>query len=439
MARVGIVSYWAPPQPAVASHRVLRITRALEAAGHEVHWVTLDPALVRARDASIERLIPPGVRVHGLGAPCLITKPKADGFLEKVLRTLVYKLTSWFAVPDGYVEWTFRLRRRLARIAREARLDAILVTCGPHGQILPLPGVRRRVPGLRIFVDYRDLLSGNFWRESKQAKRREKLLAKERRALRAADALFLNTQDALETFRSLVDPEGTVDARVMRNGADYDLADRLARERPAPDLGPGVHIGYFGTIFPRRRLEPLLSAMAALPPDALARVSFHCWCDAPESKALLDDDAQKAGEPVRARVFWHEPVPFDAALGAMRAMDALLLVNGPEDRDRIFVPGKLYDYIMARRPVLFVGGVGDAWRIVAATSGEEWCFLHGRKEEVAARLRALTAGRPADLPPNEEYSIARSFAPLLERLGPSPAAAPPAPPASLAPASGGRA
>ncbi|MBZ0151678.1 MAG: hypothetical protein K8J09_09115 [Planctomycetes bacterium] len=53
--RVAIVSYYAPPEPAVAAHRVLRLSRALLAAGHEVHWVTLDERLLLAHDRGRSR------------------------------------------------------------------------------------------------------------------------------------------------------------------------------------------------------------------------------------------------------------------------------------------------------------------------------------------------------------------------------------------------
>ena len=66
---VAIVSYFAPPQPAVASHRVLRLTRALAKAGHAVHWVTLDPRQLDSRDETLAGLIPDDVQVHGRHHP----------------------------------------------------------------------------------------------------------------------------------------------------------------------------------------------------------------------------------------------------------------------------------------------------------------------------------------------------------------------------------
>jgi hypothetical protein len=110
------------------------------------------------------------------------------------------------------------------------------------------------------------------------------------------------------------------------------------------------------------------------------------------------------------------PVPFGVAFLAMRAMDALVLANGPTVDDRIFVPGKLYDYLMARRPILFVGEPGDASRIVTDCCGAEWCSRHPESERRRAALELLAAGRPADLEPNEDYGAARTFEPVLSAL-----------------------
>ena len=63
--RVAIVSYYTPPQSAIASHRVLRLTRCLLAAGHDVHWVTSDPDRISASslDPSLGAMVPAEVQM----------------------------------------------------------------------------------------------------------------------------------------------------------------------------------------------------------------------------------------------------------------------------------------------------------------------------------------------------------------------------------------
>jgi len=416
LKRLAIVTYWAPPEGNVASHRVLRLTRALLRAGHEVHWVTLDSdRLDGSLDPTLVPLIPGAVKRHGLGGPCLIAKTAAENMAERVLRTLAFKIPEWFGLPDGYFEWTHRIRRHLARIVREQKIDTVYFCLGPHGALLTIPRLRRQFPDLAILVDYRDLLSGNTWRESGREAHRGRLLARERRALASSDTLFVNTDEARKRLLQLVQPPSGFPVHVMRNAADYELGAQLAKETPPPDFGEGIHIGYFGTVFPRRRLKPILAGLNALEPELAARVRFHLFVW-PDSADLTDDDVEALGGHAAQSVVRHEYLPYGEAFAAMRAMDALVLVNSASEDDRIFVPGKLYDYLMARRPVIFAGGQGDAWDIVAHCCGEEWCSRHDEPERLAAMLRRLAERRPDDIPTFDEYGPDETFAPLLDML-----------------------
>jgi hypothetical protein len=44
--------------------------------------------------------------------------------------------------------------------------------------------------------------------------------------------------------------------------------------------------------------------------------------------------------------------------------DLLLAINGTTERDNIFIPGKLFDYIAANKPILLIGHRGAASEIV---------------------------------------------------------------------------
>ena len=416
--RVALVSYFAPPQPAVASHRILRMTRVLLGAGHQVVWVTQEEELLLSRDPTLAALIPKEVKVLGLGGPTLWSRPEARNFPEKVLRNLAWLAPRWLGLPDSHLEWAWRLARRLPGICREEGVEAVLLCCGPHGQILALPRLRKHLPELRIFADYRDLLSGNPWTEPPGEGARRRLRRRERSLLGRADRLFLNTRRARERFLQVLGEIPGLEVEVLPNGADYELAEGILRGTPAFEPGPGRHLGYFGTIFPKRRLAPLLEAVSLLPEESRARLRLHCFIGEGDSLGFLQEDLEKLELGRPSWVVVHPLLPYGEALAAMRAMDALVLVNGPTEEDRVFVPGKLFDYLMARRPVLFWGEKGDAWEIVERTSGGKWCFDPGRAAELRAFLEDFAAGeRPGDPAPSEEYGTRRCFAPLLKALG----------------------
>lgn len=412
--RIALVSQFAPPQAAIASQRVLRMTRVLLAAGHDVHWVTLDAEKVPKVDDSLRAWIPENVQVHALGGPTAYSLPEASSLLGKVWRTLAFELPKRWPLFDGHFEWTARLKRRLPAIVRDHALDAVLLCCGPHGQIATLAGLRRRFPNLRLFVDYRDLLSGNPWNERANPRLRERLARREKRALANADTLFLNTNTARERFEQVMGPFDSLELEVMRNAADYDLGEKICATPAAIDLGPGAHIGFFGTLFPQRRLSEVFDAMKELPPERLGDITLHCFTDQRQSPPILDEDLAAAGVAVAARVVRHEFLAYEEAIRTMRSMHALVLVNSPDERDSVFVPGKLYDYLMARRPIAFVGWPGDASQIVEACGGA--AFAYGDHAGLARQLDAWCGSDRISLDANPEYDAPTTFEPLLSRL-----------------------
>jgi len=240
---------------------------------------------------------------------------------------------------------------------------------------------------------------------------------RERALLSLADAVFVNSEEAHRSFAAHIG-ELPCPVQVMRNAADFALVREIESGTRATTLDDGVNLGFFGTIFPRRRMAPVLAALEKLPDPVLDKTTLHIYSGAPDSQQLLIEDLAAVRSEVRARVRQHGHLPFAEALQAMRAMTALVLVNGREDEDNIFVPGKLYDYLMARRPVLFVGKQGDAWRIVEETSGPDRCFTYDRPAELATAIEALQQ-RPADQQAAEAYGPERTFAPLLVMLAES--------------------
>jgi glycosyltransferase involved in cell wall biosynthesis len=418
--RVAIVSYYTPPQFAIASHRVLRLTRVLLTVGHEVHWVTADAARIDAAqlDPSLGALAPDAVVVHGIDGQALITKPVAANWREKVLRTLAWHAPRKFAWPDSFLSWSRRLQRRLPALVRDHSIDAVVLCCSPHNQILVLPRLRRACADLLICVDYRDLLSGNPWNTRQSSAITNRLVELERRVLACADVLFVNTESARERFASAVGPVPGLAVEVMRNAADYDLAEEIAGQAAGDDvdLGPGVHFGFFGALFPRRRMRPVLDAIATIPRDRRRSLHLHIYCDGFDSKALLEEDLAAMPDDVRAQVHRHDLLGYATAMRTMQAMDVLVLVNGPKATDAVFVPGKLYDYLMARRPILFVGHPGEASALVARATGDPWCFAPTAQPALAAKIESELAADTKDLPRLEDLNPKATFAPLLNRL-----------------------
>ncbi|HZK59491.1 MAG TPA: glycosyltransferase, partial [Cryobacterium sp.] len=148
-----------------------------------------------------------------------------------------------------------------------------------------------------------------------------------------------------------------VPVRVVYNG----FGERTADVATAPDPSGGLVIAHLGLLYRGRRdPTPLFRAVRALEDDARrVRLEFY----GPDV-ALVERLARKEG--VASQVHAHLEVPYAESLAIQARADALLLLMWEHPEEEGVLPGKLFEYMGAGRPVLAVGaGEGAAARLIA--------------------------------------------------------------------------
>lgn len=113
---------------------------------------------------------------------------------------------------------------------------------------------------------------------------------------------------------------------------------------PAPLPSPGFHVGYAGGAHPGKGVEIVLACASRLPD-----FTFH----------LLGPTLAEVPCPLPPNVVLHGPLPHALAVRTLKAMHALLLPNQasvllPDGTDigAHTSPLKLYDYLVAARPIV---------------------------------------------------------------------------------------
>jgi hypothetical protein len=124
-------------------------------------------------------------------------------------------------------------------------------------------------------------------------------------------------------------------------------------------------------------------------------------------------------------VSFRDPLPHAEALERARAAHILLLVKHDDARYDGLVPGKLYEYIGLRRPILALAPSGEARDVVASLRRGETASP-SRPDEIERALRAMIAHYRAgrlegayDLSPHPEFDRARiagDLGALLDRM-----------------------
>jgi glycosyltransferase involved in cell wall biosynthesis len=194
----------------------------------------------------------------------------------------------------------------------------------------------------------------------------------ERQVLTQASAVLATTRWLGELLQQRGAPAARV--HVIRNGFDPEDFSRPSEEAgnsvPAvaatPDPAAPLHLLHTGMLTLSRSATGLLQGLHALLREHPEyRESFRVELIGARESA---NDAWIDALGLRHCVHVRGYVSHDAAIAAMQRADVLLLIKHTEERFRGLIPGKLYEYLGARRPVLALVPESEAAEIVRQTA-----------------------------------------------------------------------
>jgi len=323
---------------------------------------------------------------------------------------IIYWLKSWLTYPDRSKGWLPFARKAIRELATQGRVDAILSTAPPitchllgmeAGKILRRPWV----------ADCRDM-----WVPARQGSRflRRRLRSLERRTLEKADALVTVSAPWAEHLQKEY-PSTPVSG--ITNG--FDVEDFAVE---SDKLTGSFSITYTGNLYlgwrdPNLLFETLAELLreGALPQSEV-RLRFFCppdpWLIASIQRYALQEVAELHGWVTRAASLQHQ-----------RESQILLLLSLNVPIYSGGIPGKLFEYLAAGRPILALGGergvveqiLGETGAGIFATSKDEMrAFLVKAYAEFRAQGRVSYRGSRAAIDRYSHREMARKFAQVLD-------------------------
>ncbi len=312
-------------------------------------------------------------------------------------------------IPDPRIGWVRPSVRFLKKYLRKHPVDAVVTTGPPHSVHLIGRGLKRAL-GVHWIADFRDP-----WTEMFYYKHLGLTAASDRRQHRLEQSV-LDEADTVISVTPLVQKDFQAKTKtpvvLITNGFDEDdfldnsgrsgscprsaIGLRSADARPCP--GKRLHGGTAAPDLPTYRLVHTGLFAADGNPlnlwDALAR---RCGED-PSFRARLE--IRLAGkvdraitDAIRARGLGGNLVelgylPHDETVREQRAADILLLPLRQEPEYAKVLPGKIFEYLAARRPVLGIGQEDGAAAAVLRDAGAGEMFDWDKTDELLAFLDA---------------------------------------------------
>jgi hypothetical protein len=363
-----LIAYEYPPVESAQGLRWGYLARELARRGH-----TLDVVSADLDDAPIPRFARPGIvqwrafagpfvgmarriarrgqAVRAKERPEAAARGTAGERVYRAMRALLDRIL----VPDVRTEWLpFGLRR--AREAVAQRRPHALIASHEPGVDLAIARRLAREFGLPVLADLGDPMLASYaprWRRRLDA-------WFERRWLSCVDAICVTTAGTRELLLARLPALRRIPFEVIGQGFDPAGPDASISTSFDPAR---LELLYTGTLYADfRDPQPLLDALPALPRARLTVIgSLHGM-----SAARLHAHPQ---------VRYLGRMPHGEVLATQRHADVLVNIG---NRDDVQVPGKLFEYFGAARPVLHL----------AQTTGDpSVALLHSRRRGVGVACR----------------------------------------------------
>lgn len=251
-----------------------------------------------------------------------------------------------FFIPDARATWIRPSAKFLTKYLREHPVDAIVTSGPPHSLHLIGRKLKKRLD-IPWIADFRDAWTEiEFFEKlklSKRADRRHHQL--EKAVLAEADISLVTADYWLEVYHQ----RGAKRVEVLLNG--YDGED-FPTQRPS--LSSTFNISHVGTLAFDRNPTALWQALVELTHESPAfakrlQIHFAGKTDQQVTQSLIDLGMEK-------HIVDHGYISHQEAISLMCTSPLLLLlVNQSENNAKGRVPGKVFEYLAAARPILCIG------------------------------------------------------------------------------------
>lgn len=378
MKRVLIITYYWPPAGGPGVQRWLKFVKYLPDFGiNPIVFIPENPHYP-IQDSSLLNEVPDGIEIHRKSifepyrfAEILSTKKTkriSSGIIRTKNQSALEKAMLWirgnFFIPDARKYWVKPSVSYLSELIEKQNIRTVITTGPPHSVHL-IGQQLRQEHEVKWIADFRDPWTSIGYhkklRLTKSSQKKHKAL--ERSVLNEADLLLTTSDTTRKEFRTLTDKP----IELITNGFDSDYTG-------GADLDDKFTISHIGSLLTGRSPNNLWKVLSEIARD-----------DEIFRKELQLEFIGLVSEDVMDNLYKNELAPYiqmkgyvshAQALRRQQRAQILLLVEIDSEDTKGIVPGKLFEYMAARRPILAVGP--EDWEagtiILGSDTGEVFSY-----------------------------------------------------------------
>lgn len=357
MEKVLIITYYWPPAGGPGVQRWLKFVKYLREFNVDpIVYIPENPNYPLV-DNTLEGEIPKGITIYKhkivepYGLANLFSKGKTKRISSGVIKTknqsFIEKVLLWirgnFFIPDARTLWVKPSVRFLSDVIAKERIDTVITTGPPHSMHLIGHRLKEKF-GLKWLADFRDPWTSIGYHKQLKLNRasQKKHRYLEHLVLNSADKIVVTSNTTKREFRSLTEKP----IAVITNG--YDIGESNTNA-----LDTKFTISHIGSLLTGRNPENLWKALSEMiEENEDFKMSVQLQLIGIVSDDVLRTIHRYGLENYTVLLGY---LSHDEAVQYQRKSQILLLVEINSDETKGIIPGKLFEYMAVKRPILGIG------------------------------------------------------------------------------------
>ncbi|WP_055444970.1 glycosyltransferase family 4 protein [Lacinutrix himadriensis] len=283
----------------------------------------------------------------------LIPEQKKQTVIEK----LMLFVRGNFFIPDARKNWVKPSVNYLSTYISDYKIDTIITTGPPHSLHLIGMQLKERL-GVKWLADFRDPWTTiGYHKELKLTKiAKQKHIALERKVLQNADQIIVTSNVTKKEFQQKTEQP----IAVITNGYDVEKTEVITLDKK-------FTLAHIGSLLAKRNPEVLWQVLKELIVENEAfKKYFQLKLVGAVSENVLKNMDDYGLSEYLDKVGY---VSHNKAISIQKESQLLLLIEINSEETKCIIPGKLFEYMVSKRPIIALGPKGsDVEKIIAETN-----------------------------------------------------------------------
>ncbi|MBZ9788100.1 glycosyl transferase family 1 [Psychroflexus sp. CAK57W] len=421
MKKVLIITYYWPPAGGPGVQRWLQFSKHLPKFGLQpIVYKPQNPSYP-IKDASLDASQKVRVIEKSIFEPYALAEVLSKSNSKTISSGIIKskKKQSWkermmlyirgnFFIPDARILWVKPSISFLKDYIQNHEIETIITTGPPHSLHLIGSGLKEIYPELQWIADFRDPWTTIGYHSALKLteKSKQKHLSLENYVLNSADQLVVTSFQTKAEFEQ----KTKTPIEVITNGYEEISVDA--------ELSENFTVSHIGSLLNDRDPKILWEVFSELIEESLVfKDFFELKLIGKISESVLKS-AHEAGLKNFVSVVGY--LNHKDAVESQRTSQMLLLIEIDKPETRGIIPGKLFEYLASKRPILAIGPEGwDVGKIISETHSGD-CFTYDEKKRLKSYIeksfKAFLNGKLKAGTKNIEHYSRRNLTQKLTQL-----------------------